>query len=211
VNVKLSYEVGFSAVVLEGSRLFPNTYKLKIDMLTLTENPIHQNVAIQRILIFLKEVMNNSVLVHAKNANSNKIKNLAKESRIIFTPEEPFDQIIALLLFHKLHAIVEGKFEIDQIKINSNISPDLFYTIEDFENFDYDIAKIEVPWWMRPDPTTTDDSKRLKFSSSWADINLEWDSKSDKEIDVVFELDLDDNIYKSDVVVLDGGDEDPAE
>jgi len=205
MNVKLSHSVGFSAVVVDGTRIFPNSYKLKIDFLTLTENSVHQNVAIQRILIFIKEVLNNSVFIHDKNPNIKKIASLAKESRVILFPEEPFDQIVALILFHKLHAISEGKFEIDKIKIGSDISPDLQYTVEDFENFDYDSEKIEVPWWMRPDPSTTDDPKRLKFASSWADINLEWEPKTDKELDVVFELEMDDNMDSPDVVVLDGG------
>jgi hypothetical protein len=208
MNVKLSYNVGFSAVVVDGTRIFPNSYKLKIDMLTLTENSTHQNVAIQRILIFIKEVLNNSVFIHANNLNAKKIANLAKESRVIIFPEEPHDQIVALILFHKLHAIVEGRFEIDQIQISSNISPDLQYSIEDFENFEYDESKIEVPWWQRSDPSTTDDPKRLKFSSSWADINLEWEAKKEDDLDVEFVLELDnEDLDKPDVVVLDGGED----
>ncbi len=204
MNVKLSHDVSFSAVVVDGFQIFPNTYKLKIDMLTVTENAVHQNVAIQRILFFIKEILNGSVFIHAKNPNVKKISNLAKESRVILFPEEPFDQIIALILFHKLHAIVEGKFELDNIKIGSNVSPDLMYTVEDFENFEYDESKIESPWWQRPDPSTTDELKKIKKCNSWADLNLDWEENNS---DLQFVLELENNEVQPSIVVLDGGEQ----
>lgn len=208
MNVKLSHAVDFSAVVVEGSRIFPNSYKLKIDMVTLTENSEHQNIAIQRILIFIREILNGSIFCHVANPNATKLEKIAKGSRIILFPEEPFDQIVAMILFHKLHAIVEGNFEIESIKIGSNISPDLVYTVEDFEDFDYDEDNIEIPWWGRPDPTTTDNPKKLKKASSWSDINLEWEPKTDKQM-LEFIIELEDNKDSPDVVILDGGEQEP--
>jgi hypothetical protein len=205
VNVKLSHDVSFSAVVVEGARIFPNSYKLKIDMLTLTENAVHQNVAIQRILAFIKDILNGSVFCHIKNPNASKIARLAKDSRVILFPEEPYDQIIGMILLNKLHAIVEETLEIDSIQISSNIAPDLTYTVDDFETFEFDNEKIELPWWDRFDPTTTDNSRKLKKAETWSDYNLGWEAKTNAEIELDFILEMNDNDKQPDVVVLDGG------
>src|ERR1035441_330722 len=117
MNIKLSHDVDFSAVIVDGDRIFPNFYKLKINLITLTENSSYQNVAIQRILIFLQEIFDGSILCNIKNINANKLIRIAKNSRVILLPEEPYDQIIAMILFHKLYAIVEGNFEIDSVII----------------------------------------------------------------------------------------------
>ena len=204
MNVKLSHDVDFSAVVVEGARIFPNSYKLKINMVTATENSIHQNVAIQRILIFIREIFNGSVLCHSKNPNASKLTKIVKDSRVILLPEEPHDQIIAMILFHKLHAIVEGNFEIDSLVIGSNISPDLTYTIDEFADFEYDNTKVEIPWWGRSDTSTTDIPKYLKYATTWADINLEWNREEKFELEFIPDMEYD-NTDKPDIVVLDGG------
>ena len=202
MNIKLSHDVDFSAVIVDGDRIFPNFYKLKINLITLTENSSYQNVAIQRILIFLQEIFDGSILCNIKNINANKLIRIAKNSRVILLPEEPYDQIIAMILFHKLYAIVEGNFEIDSVIIGSNISPNLMYTIEDFEPFEFDKTKIDIPWWERSDPTTTDNTKLLKFAPSWADINLEWNND---QIGLDYLDETKDNNIEPKIVVLEGG------
>jgi hypothetical protein len=204
-NVKLSHDVDFSAVIVDGSRIYPNNYQLKINMVTATDNSVHQNVAIQRILVFLTEVFDGSVFCYAENPLVAKLNNIAKESNIILFPEEPFDQIIGLVLFNKLSAIVEENLEIDSLIIGSEFAPDLRYTIEDFQEFPYDETKIEIPWWERSDLSTTDNRKRLKTLKSWDDINLAWDSQKNSKEDLEFILELEDNGSNPNVIVLEGG------
>ena len=203
MNVKISHDVSFSAVVVDGARIFPNSYKLKINMITMTDDNNHQNVAIQRILVFIQEIFNRSVLCHVNNPNVSKITKIAKDSRVILLPEEPYDQIIAMILFHKLHSIVEENFEIDTLIISSDISPNLQYTIEEFEYFEYEDKKIELPWWQRPDPSTTDNPKLFKKSARWSDMNLSWNKNDQESIDLIFHPEYDNT--EQDIVVLDGG------
>ena len=205
MNVKLSHDIGFSAVVIEGDKIYPNTFYLKINMLTITENSVLQNVAIQRILFFLNEIMDGCTLCKISNPIANKFIKLAKESNVILLPEEPFDQVLGMILYSKLNAIVEGNLEIDVITIGSEFAPDLTYTIDDFEEFEFDSEKIELPWWERSDLCTSDNQKIIKKTPDWSSFGLGWDAKigNDNMVDVVFEPEKDGP--RPSVVVLDGG------
>jgi len=203
MNVKLTHDINFSSIVVDGARIFPNSYYVKINMITATDNSAHQNIAIQRFLIFINEIMADSIFCFRDDPIAPKIFRLMKENRVILFPEEPYDQVIGFILFHKLSAITEGNIDIDSILISSNIAPDLTYTVEDFGSFSYDKTKIEIPWWDRSDISITDNPKQLKFLSSWADINLDWDQNENKEV-LDIELKTNDN-KNTDIIVVDGG------
>lgn len=197
MGTKLTHNIGFSAVVVDGARVFPNTYNLKLNMLITTDNRSCQNIALQRILFFINEVFGGSIFINASNENANKFQKLAKDSHVIVFPDDPFDQIIGMILFNKLESIAESFIEMESIEIGSNISPNLFYTIDEFEGFE---SELEEPWWIRADLTTTDDPKIAKKIPSWEDINLGWEENEEVDVDILLE-------DASDVIVLEGGEE----
>lgn len=203
MNVKLSYDVNFSVVVFDGNSFAPNSYSVKINIITATENSTHQNVAIQRILFFLKEIMHGSIFVNGGNTNLAKLMKLAKNNRIAVFPEDPYDQIVGLMLLHKLSAITEGKFEIDSLFIGSLKEPELKYIVEEYELFDHD--DNIVPWWERPDLTMSENSKQNKMVGTWADLDLDWESNKDKQNNLEFILELEDNDIKPEVIIIQGG------
>ena len=205
MNVKLSHDITFSAVVFDGTSFSPNTYSVKVNIITATENSVYQNVAIQRILFFLKETMHRSIFVNSKNTNLTKLMKLAKHNRIVMFPEDPYDQIVGMILLHKLTAITEGNFEIDSLFIGSLEEPDLKYIVEEYENFEHEENK--TPWWERPDLSTSDDQKQIKMVGTWNDLDLDWESKKDKQNELEFILELEDNDNKPDVVIIQGGPE----
>ena len=207
MNVRISHDINFSAVVVDGTKFFPNSYTVRINMITLTDNSLHQNVAIKRLLVFLREIINNSMFCGTKNPISSKLVRLAKNSNVIAFPEEPYDQIVAMILFSKLQSIVEDKFEIESIIIGSNIAPDLKYTVEEFESFEYDQNKVDLPWWERADPGTSDRKKDIKNTPSWTELNLDFTENTEPKSDVEIVFEIDDNINRPDFVVLDGGPE----
>jgi hypothetical protein len=199
MNAKLSQEIDFSAIVLAGKKIFPNYFTLKINLITATDNASHQNIAMQRIMVFINEIFDGSVFCNIKNTNYLKFSKMVGDSRVILIPDEPYDQIIGMILFNKINAIVEGKFEIENITIGSDFAPGLIYIIEDFENFSFDEAKIEIPWWNRSDPSSSDIPKQLKLEPSWLDLNLDWEEEnSDSPYEIEKHFDL---------VILDGGPE----
>ena len=206
MNVKLSHDISFSAVVVDGNRIFrANLYTIKLNIITATENRTYQNVALRRILFFINEIFNGSILINIKNPNVTKLIKIAKDSQIIQLPDEPYDQIIGMILFDKLSVITEENLAIESIAIGSHIAKDLFYTVDDFEDFEYDSSIENPPWWMRSDTSVTNDTKILANIDTWSDLNLDWEEKDGKDIEFMLALDNeDDTIPEPKVIVLDG-------
>jgi hypothetical protein len=99
-------------------------------------------------------------------------------------PEEPYDQIITLLLLVKLNSITEGRLIITDITLGSRIS--------DKVRFNCDIESPRGPleasgWWTDSSTSMSDIKKTLKKdkvvkliktpSTDWAEFNLVWKEK----------------------------------
>lgn len=191
--------------MVDGGRIFPNNYDVTLNLVTTSENRIHQNVALQRILFIINEIFDESIFVAASNTNVSKLAKLAKDTHIIQFPEEPFDQIVGMILFNKLSAVVEENLEIESLDIGSNLTNDLYYTVDEYQEFETPEG-VEESWWDRADISTTNEPKILKKLPKWDEINLGWDRKK-PDSDVEFVVELDDNGSTPEIVVLDGGTE----
>ena len=207
--IKLSQDIGFSAVVIDGSKIYPNYFTLKINMVfdSNNSNSFLQNIAIQRIEFFLNEILNGSILCKVSNPIANKFMRIAKNNTVILLPEEPFDQVIGMVLYSKLNAIVEGILEIDTLTIGSEFAPDITYTIEDFEDFKFEDEKIDSPWWERADATISNVPKLMKKTQNWSDIGLGWEENPESEVTLEFTpiIDTTDTTDRPDVIILEGG------
>jgi hypothetical protein len=179
---------------------------MKLNLITITDNHNYQNIALQRILFFIHEIFDSSVFISEKNAITTKLIKLAKDSQIIQFPEDPFDQIVGMILFDKLDAIVEERLEIESIVIGSDLTQDLFYTIDEYQEFEYDTTKIDIPWWDRSDLSTINNLKIISKLDKWKDINLDWDQDDLKDVEFILDLEDNSNVsIDSNIIVLDGG------
>ena len=210
MNVKLSYELDFPVIIVDDSKLLANSYNLKMNLITATENNYHQNIAFQRILFFIREIFENSILIHSENPNLIDILKLFENNHYCILPEEPYDQAIGYLLFHKLSAITEGKLEIENIIISSDLSDGVMYTIDDFNIFESteDKNSSKLLWWDRSDITTAD-GEGIPANISWEDIDLSWDSPLETDVpdDVELVFTPEKKSTTPSIIVLDGGKE----
>ncbi len=202
MNARLNHAIDFTAIVIDDEQLFPVQYELKIDMITTTEDSQHHNVAIQRILFFIDNVLNNNLFINVNNSNYGKIKKLFPNNNIVEFPEVPYEQLITMILFHKLSAITEGVFEIDQLTLGSTMTPGLSYIIDDFINIDPDINITH--WWDSANLSISDKPKHSMTKVTWDEINLDWEQKKNNELE--FLIDLEDNPEdQPEITILDGG------
>jgi len=185
MNVKLSYDIDFVAIVIDERKMFPNTFNLQINVITATDDSYEQNVAFQRILFLIKEIFNNSIFINYKNPNLLAIKQLLGNNHFIILPEDPYDQVIGFILFHKITAITEGKFEVDTITISSKDSDNIIYTIDDFSDFD-NLENDKEQWWDRSDISTN--SILEENNITWKDLDLAWKVDEDGT-EIVFPAD----------------------
>jgi len=175
-----------------------NVYTISLYMEVETESIREQNVAMERIKYFLNDCLENSIFVQD---TEHKIieKYNSCGFKVCTVPEEPYDQIITILLLTKLNSITEGRLVITDITLGSRIS--------DLVKFSYDIESprgpLEVPGWWTDSGTSISDpikksirkDKIVKLfktpTTDWTEHNLIWKEKDPKiKSEIVFTTDL---------------------
>jgi hypothetical protein len=96
---------------------------------------------------------------------------------ITVLPEEPVDQIIGIMLFHKLNAIMEGRMTVDSLDISSSLGDSVWYQ-HDVEDAPGPFA--QPGWWHDSGPShsllsPTDTDNVVKITDNqWREYGLEW-------------------------------------
>lgn len=169
----------FESAIHFENKFMINFYELTLFMEVVTDNQYEQNVAIERVNHFIQDVLDSCIFVNQTDKKS--IENYEKAGiRVITIPENPYDQIIGLILILKLNAIMEGKLIINEIKFQSKLTSGIkFRTLEEeTEEFK------GKHWWTENNPNYKETSKskkdkvvKLFDNDSWAELGLGWKEK----------------------------------
>jgi hypothetical protein len=167
-----------------GGVFFDETYMMNLYTMTLyidilTDNEQEQLIAIERIHYFLKNYIEHSVFVCEEHKSQ--ITLFEKAGLTVLTiPEEPFDQIVGIILLRKFNAIAEGRVVVSEIKFGSKLSSDIKFhnDIEEAEDFN------EVAWYndstlsIQHTAKKSKKDKIVKFDEleDWTKIGLVWKS-----------------------------------
>lgn len=172
-----------TAVHFEG-KFYVNSYDITLSILVETTSIGEQNIAMERTDYFLTALLQNSVLVHNTDTDAIK-KYMAAGLNVCELPEEPYDQILSLVLLLKLNAIMEGRLQITDLVLGSVLSEGVRFTVvsEVAENI-----FAGNHWWnntaMRLTDLMPEISKdnivKLFNDEDWADIGLSWKEKGKK-------------------------------
>ena len=183
MTTRIEREFSFQAGVYFQEEFLMNLYTLNLYMEVETESIREQNVAMERIKYFLNECLENSIFVQDTEQKIIEKYNTCG-FKVCTVPEEPYDQIITLLLLVKLNSITEGRLIITDITLGSRIS--------DKVRFNCDIESPRGPleasgWWTDSSTSMSDIKKTLKKdkvvkliktpSTDWAEFNLVWKEK----------------------------------
>jgi hypothetical protein len=191
LTTRISREFEFLAAVhYEGSFLL-NSYNILLSMDVQTDSIVEQNIAMDRIKYFMHEVLDSSVFI--QDAETKAIeKYQAAGLKTCILPEQPYDQIITILLLYKVNAICEGKLVISDIQLDSQLS--------DGVGFMYDLDELSLKhpyktgWWTDSSTVTSDKksvSKKEKIvklvkKCDWANVGLDWKEKESKNTEIFF-------------------------
>lgn len=194
---KIEREFAFNAGVYFEGDFMMTIYELSLKMEVNTESILEQNIAMDRILYFLEHCLGNSVFV--QDAEKKVIeKYLQADIKVCTLPDEPYDQIITILLLLKLNSITEGKLNVTDIALRSGLSDDV--------KFIYDIDTVvnhpfgNKGWWSDSSTTINDLSKNskkdkivrlIKHYNDWASIGLDYEQKQqNKPTEIIFNNEL---------------------
>lgn len=169
-----------AAVFFEGNFVL-NIYDITLSMLVESESIREQNVAMERIRYLIEECFENSIFIHEEDKN--KIIDFQKAGiKVCTLPEEPYDQILSLILLLKLNSVMEGKLSITDLVLGSKLSDGVRFTAvtEMAENI-----FSGNHWWNSSTTEINDLSKldkkqkivKLFKDKDWDSIGLVWKDK----------------------------------
>lgn len=166
-----------TAVHFEGKYMV-NLYEMSSLMIVETENPKDQNTAIDRITYFLNNTVENCIFIYEKETKA--IEKYQDAGLTICTlPEEPYDQIVGMILLNKLNAIMENKIVIEEIIFGSKLSNLIKF------NINYEASSIEFNknnWYNQGSLDINVKKSKGKVvplirNDGWAELNLTWQAK----------------------------------
>ena len=188
MSTRIERDFTFQAAVHFEEVFTMNIYEIGLAMVVDTDSIEEQNIAMNRIKHFLSECLENSVLVHIDEKKAVD-KYSAADIKVCTLPEEPYDQIITLLLLLKLNAITEGRLHITDIVLKSVLS--------DGVKFSYDIESAlsnsfdSKGWWNDSSSSIStkipkkDKLVKITKNTDWASFGLEWVQKPHKKAEEI--------------------------
>ena len=143
--------------------MIPNVYTLSIGMEPQSANTDDIDLGFKKLKHFVNEYLSNSVFIKKDSEYTKVLSKL--DTNLVLFPDEPYDYLVAAVLFRKLAAITEKYFDVDFITIDSSVGDRVQYTLTVDCVVENDLSG---DWWWNKDSvnTGTDDH------TSWDDLNL---------------------------------------
>lgn len=177
MNVRIRYAMSFTAGIYYGGETRMNNYYLTVYMTTNSSDSVSHNVAFERIKHFVYNCLDSTIFVNA--ANKEQCQRFVDAGMSITTmPGEPVDQLIGLMLYYKLNAIMEDRILVDETEISSALGENIVYMHSENEITDVE----DIPnWWSTADiahsdyvDTGADKILSMSANAVWRDLDLLW-------------------------------------
>ena len=177
MNVRLKYDIMFTAGVYYNNQVRMNNYSLRLWMTTNSENSVDQTISFERIKYFIYTQIDSTIFIN------NELEDqcyLFTEAGLDITtiPGDPVDQLIGIMLYYKLNAITEDRMLVMETELSSTCGENMTYLHGEFENTS---GYVQPAWWTTPDLTHSDfvpvDSENVMAipqSTAWRDLELAW-------------------------------------
>jgi hypothetical protein len=153
----MSWRGGWSSVTVVGEYMGPCNYEVEIDFDVMTDDPLAQNTAYNRMKYLFESIYQDNVLICLDNPLVPVLKKMMRSQVIVF-PLEPLDMIVAGVSWYKLHNICESHIQLERIRISSDQSDDCILNItDDFMKESKGLSEdLFLPygkpaWWFRSD------------------------------------------------------------
>ena len=180
MNVRLRFNITFPAAAWFDGELMMTNYTLSLNLLTLTMDPQDQNIALERIKYFLLNELHSTIFI---NQTDDERAEIFTDVGLNVTtlPEEPVDQVVGIMLFYKLNAIMEGRMKVTELVMSSEAGDSIEYFHSENEHTD---LFPETGWWHEPtlchSSVELDDSEEsenvvdLNADDDWREQDLGW-------------------------------------
>ena len=174
MNVRIAQLLNFNAGSWYDNSLEMNQYNVKLWMITQTYSSEEQNIAFCRAKYFIYNELDSTIFINSDLTE--KCAELTQAGINITTlPGEPADQLIGIMLHHKLNAIMENRIVLVEVEISAG--DDVIYLHGENETSE----SLVIPdWWQSADPahaevlTNSRNVVNIHPTTSWRDLDLSW-------------------------------------
>ena len=177
MNVRLQYDIEFLAGIYYDNQLQMNSYSASLSLVTRTKDTKSTNVAMDRLKAFVYGELESTVFI---NQNYHEHAEMMQIMGVNVTtlPEEPVDQIVGMMLYYKLNAIMEGRMEIVQLDISSRLGDGVWYM---HSEDDLSGPFAQDGWWHQSslqhntlDPVNAEINVVKVVPNAWMEYGLIW-------------------------------------
>jgi hypothetical protein len=177
MNVRLQYDTGLLAGIYFEDSLQINSYSVSISFTTQTSDTRAINVAMERLKYFLHGELSNTVFVNqAHREHAEMFYTLG--INITTLPEEPVDQIVGMMLYCKLNAIMENRIVVTSLDVSSALGDDIWYSHDEEDSLG---PLRQDGWWHKPNlqhnsidfEDTPENVVRVQ-NQGWHELDLAW-------------------------------------
>ena len=120
MNVRLQKTLTFTSGVWYNNteHLQMNNYTVRVHLHTNTSSTADQNIAFGRMKYFVYYEMDSGILVN-QETKEKCLQLLSLGLSVITMPTDPVDQMIGIMLYYKLNAIMEQRLIVTEVEIES--------------------------------------------------------------------------------------------
>ena len=177
MNVRLQYDMDFLAGIYYEDQLQMNRYTVSVSLLTKSKDSASTNIALDRTKAFVHGALESSVFINQNNTEKAE-QMQALGINVTTLPEEPVDQIIGMMLYYKLNAVMEDRMDVTAIDIASTLGDSVWYQHDEEDPAGPFAAD---GWWHRAsmqhetvEPTSAPDNVVKVVSTGWYEMGLDW-------------------------------------
>lgn len=197
MTARIKRNFSFQTGVYFKDNFYLNVYTVLIYFDIETISAVEQFVSMERIRHFFHKSLENSILINENHTDIIE-KYLDASLKVCTFPEDPFDQMLAIMLVKKLNAILEGRMTVTDVSVTSVYSDEIHHLHSIEENCGpFNISG----WWDDSSPKinninsmSSTKSKKLvkliKQNISWDDLSLSYDVRdpfeTPKNSEIVF-------------------------
>ena len=174
MNVRIAQLLSFTAGAWIDGDLEMNQYTVKLWMITQSTSEEEQNIAFRRMKHFIYYELDSTIFID--EAEREKCNEFVKAGLGVTTlPGMAADQMIGIMLFHKLNAIMEGRIGVVEVEISAGDA--VVYLHGENETSD-DLKQPD--WWSTPYLVHSivldydENIVSLRPTITWRDLDLNW-------------------------------------
>jgi hypothetical protein len=190
MNVRLKYDFPFTAGIYHNGNFYMNNYTLRVLMATVSEDPDDQTTAFERLKYFIYTCMESTIFIDV--SETEQCNRYVQAGLSITTmPGAPVDQLIGIMLYHKLNAVMENRMIVFETELSSAVGEYMVYLHSEEE---HTVGYVQPEWWDTADLThnefaldNLDNVVAIPQATAWRELDLAWtdDVAGDKSGNVV--------------------------